>query len=186
MKMISRKRLKDYRIDEQINDKGHVRSAAVYIGADYTLSPPVLASGKRFLFRLSVLAGLLFVGALIPATRTARLMYIILPFTFSALPIFQMAGAAGSLLFAKDIMVRDRAEKISNRLPSCSLFTAILSGSAFSGLCITAAVSADGLITGDFIFGALSLALSLTATIIFIKCRHLKARRVEHDPPLLL
>jgi len=178
--MISRKYLKDYRIDEHIDANGRVRSQAVYIGGDYTLSPQVSKGGKRLISLLSAMSWPFYAGALLPETRAARLTYIVMPLALAALPMFLMSKAAASLLGAKEAMSRERAERISNRLPLCALFAAILPGASFLGLIITAAASWDSAGVGDCIFGACSLALSLVASTIFLKSRNLKATQLLH------
>jgi len=177
--MVSRKYLKDYRIDERIDANGRVRSEAVYIGGDYTLSPRVSAGDKRLLLLLSVLAGSFYCVAMVPVTRAARLAYVILPLAVSALPIFRMAWAAASLYGAKEAVSHEKADSISNRLPLSALVAAILSGASFIGLAATAA-SWDGAGTGDYIFGACSLALCLTAAAVFRKSRNLKPTQLLH------
>ena len=129
--MISRKYLKDYRIDEQIDSNGCVKSQAVYIGGDYVFSPPVPVREKRLILCFSALSGVSFFGALIPITNVARMLYVMLPFIISVIPVYMMARASIALLRAKDTMERYNAEKISNRLPACPLIAAILAGTAF-------------------------------------------------------
>jgi len=178
--MVSRKYLKDYRIEEYIDANGRVRSEAVYIGGDYTLMPQVSTGDKRLILLLSVLSGSFYCGALLPVTRAARLTYVIMPLVLSALPIFLMISAAVSLLSVKEAMPRPKAEKISNRLPPSALITAILSGAAFFGLIITAAAAWDGVGAGDYIFSACSLAIFLAAATVFIKSRKLKTTQLLH------
>ena len=178
--MVSRKYLKDYRIEEHIDANGRVRSAAVYIGGDYTLIPKVSVADRRLILLLSVLSGSFYCGALIPVTRAARLTYVIMPLVISALPIFLMISAAISLLSVKEAMSRPKAEKISNRLPPAALTAALLSGAAFLGFIITTAASWDSAGAGDYIFSACSLALFLAAAIVFIKSRKLKTTQLLH------
>jgi len=178
--MISKKYLKDYRIDEYIDANGRVKSEAVYIGGDYTLSPQVSAGDKRLVMLLSVLSGSFYCGALIPVTRAARVAYVVMPLALSALPIFLMARAALSLLTAKVAMPREKAEGITDRLPLCALMAAMLAAASFLSLIITAAASWDGAGAGDYIYAACSLALSLTAAAAFLKTRKLKATQLLH------
>jgi len=173
--MVSRKYIKDYQLSEQVDVKGRVKSKAVYIGGEYTLSPPVSQGDKRLILILSVLSCLLYFIALIPITHAARLVYVILPFAFSILPIFLLTEKSVSLLREKETMTRRKAEKISNRLPSCSMIATILLVAAFLGFIITAAAAWKDFLAGDIIFGALSLILAVAMIIIYSKCFKLKA-----------
>ena len=179
--MISRKYLKDYRIDEQIEANGRVRSRAVYIGGDYVISPTVTAGRKRLIVWLCALSGLSYIGALIPVTQASRLIYVMLPFAFSALPVFLMTGAALSLVRTLEPMTHSKARRISNRLPPCSLMASILSGSAILGIIVSAAISMDSFVPGDIVFTVLSLILFASSAIIFIKCCRLKALAVNEQ-----
>jgi len=173
--MISRKYLKDYRVEDKISLGGQVRQAAVYIGKAHTLSPSVPERDKHLVFYLTVLSGLAYIAALIPVTYASRLIYVILPFVVSALPVFFMVGTAVALLRAKETMERKTAEMIANRLPPSSLFAAILTAASFLGLIINAAVLRPRLLTGDYIFGAFSFILFLASAAVFAKCRRIRA-----------
>ena len=172
--MISRKYLKDYRIDEQIDRSGHVKSQAVYIGVAYTFSPPIPVNVKRLILCFSALSGVSFFGALVPVTNVARISYVMLPFIISVIPVYMMVRASIALLRANDAMERIEAEKITNRLPACPLIAAILAGAAFLGFIISAALSGKRFVTGDVIFGALMLVLSFASAVVFAKSRKIK------------
>ena len=179
--MSSKKYLSDYRIEETTDTKGRIRSEAVYIGGDYILSPPVSTGEKRLIICLSVLTWLAFIGALIPVTNAARLTHVMLPFVFSALSMYFVTGSAATLLSVKEIMIREKAEKIAKRLPPSSIITAILSLASLIALLVTAIISWDSIAASDIIFAVLVLVISLSSATIFYKCRKLKAKKVE--PP---
>ena len=182
--MISRKYLKDYQIAERFDENGRVKSEAIYIGGDYTLSPRTSTGDKKLILYLSVLSCLAYMGALIPISQAAHIIYVIIPFILSAIPIFMMTAASVSLYRAKEAMTRAEAEKISNRLPPCSLFTAILAGTAFLGHTITAVVvSYDKFVPGDIIFSALSLLLLIVSIIAYTKCYRIKAIKPLQNLP---
>ena len=179
--MSYKKYLQDYRVEEYTDKKGRVKSTAVYIGGDYILSPAVSVKDRRWIMAASILCWLALIGALIPKTNVSQLYYILLSFIFSALPLYFMTGAAVTLLSESDRMTRERAERISSRLPLCSIFTAILSGLAFIGVVITAFFSWNDMIYGDILFGALSLFITVAASFAFSKCRGIKANKVENE-----
>ena len=187
--MIPRKYIKDYRIDEDFGINGRVKSKAVYIGADYTLSPPVPFGVRRLVLCLSALAGLTYIGALIPEMRAARLIYVMLPFAFSALPVYFMIASSISLLRFKETASRVEADRIANRLPPSALIAAILAGGSFIGFVVSAAagVSAGvrggmsqdaGSLAGDYIFSVLAPLLTFLSATVFVKTKRIKAEAV--------
>ena len=181
--MISRKYLKDYQIAEHFDENGRVRSYAVYIGDTYTISPNISTGDKQILLSISVISCLAYIGALIPVSKAAHTIYVIIPFILSAIPIILMIGASLSLYRSKETMTRAQADKIANRLPPCALFAAILAGTALSGLVITVAfVSSDIFLAGDIIFGTLSLMLLVVSIIAYSKCHRIKALKSPQDP----
>ena len=173
--MSFKKYLKDYRVDEYIDEKGRVKSKAVYIAGDYVLSPSISMGDKRLMLVFSILSWVALIGALIPNTLASRLLYVILPFIFSMFPLFLMTGSAISLISEGETMTRERAERISGRLPLSSLFTTILAGAAFLGLIVTAVPKWGAMLSGDLLFGALSLVIAAAASFVYSKCRRIKA-----------
>ena len=173
--MISKKYLKDYRLEEQINDNGRIRTKAVYIGGDYSISPKLSTAEKRLILGFSALSGILFPAALLPVSQAARVMYIILPFVLAALPIFTMIPVVVTLLHKRGSMKREHAERIAGRLPACAFLTMIFTAAAFIGLIITAAVSWESFPAGDIIFAVLSFIVCAASAVILMKCRNMKA-----------
>ena len=172
--MISKKYLKDYRLEEQIDSSGRAKTKAVYIGEYYVISPDFSQSEKRLLLGLSILSALSFIGALIPVSQAVRVIYVSMPFVLSALPIFIMISTIVSFMQVKAPIKREQAERISNRLPACAFVLMILPSIAFIGQMITALVSWDIFPTGDIIFAVLSLTISATSAKIFDKSRNIK------------
>ena len=176
--MISKKYLKDYRLEEQIDSNGRVKAKAVYIGGDYKLSPELSKSEKRVLLALSALSTLLIIGALIPVSQATRTTYVIMPFTFSILPVFIMIVTTLQLYRAKEVMRREQAERTAFRLPACTFTTMLLTAAAFLGQVITNVFSRDNIAIGDISFSVLSLTIVIINAIAFSKCRKMKA--TEH------
>jgi hypothetical protein len=173
--MVSSKKLKDYRIEEYLDDKGQVRTRTVYVGGDYALDPPVSRRDRRLAMLVSAASWVFYAAALIPTSQAAKVVYVVLPFAFSALPLFLTTGAAVSLMLSKEVFERVVATRIANRLAPGALFVAVFTGAAFFGLVITAAVSWGGVSWGDVIFGAASLSLSSLNAVVFARFRKTKA-----------
>ena len=173
--MSYKKYLKDYRIDAQLDGKGRLKPEAVYIGGQYTLLPHLCARDKRLILAASILSCPALVGALIPITKASQVIYIIIPFAFSALPLFLLTWAAILLMREDEGMTRKKAETISGRLPSNSLFMTILTSTAFIGLIFHSLLNSDEMLPGDILFGAMSLFNATSSLLIFTKTRKIKA-----------
>ena len=173
--MSYRKYLDDYRVEEYVDEKGRTKKRAIYVGGDYKLYPAIKTGNKRLILALSILLWIPFVCALFLESRATQLFYTALPFIFTSVPIYLLAGASISLVWHDELMTREKADKIAVRLPMCSITVAILSAVALIGLVITALFTSQEMLRGDLIFGAMSLINAAAATLIFSKCRLIKA-----------
>jgi len=112
-------------------------------------------------------------------TRASHIYYVMLPFVFSIIPLYLMTVAAISLFRDGDTLTREKSDKIVRNLPSCSIIVAILTGVSFLGLVITAIINSQDMLFGDILFGAFSLVIAASGSIIFSKCRRIKAKRTD-------
>ena len=177
--MSYRKYLKDYRVDACLDGKGRLKSEAVYVGGGYALRPAVPVGEKRKMLAACALSWPALVGALVPVSRAARTMYIVVPFAASALPLFLATCAASSLMFAGEPMTRRKAEGISRNLPANALIVSVLSGAAFLGFAVMAFLNWSEMLFGDTLFGALSLLTAAAALFAYRKSRKLKACNID-------
>ena len=177
--MSYRKYLKDYEIEEYVDEKGRVKTRAVYSAGYYAVSPAVAHGDKIIMLAFSFLSWVLLIGALVFETGAARLWYVILPFTFTVFPLFYMTAASVSLMFGDDKLTRERAEKMSRRLPTSPLIAAILTGAAFIGLVATALISWGSIPLNDILFAVFALAVSFSASLVYTKCRRLKTEVIN-------
>jgi len=176
--MISRKYVKDYQIEERFDEKGRVRTQAVYTGVGYTLSPPVTKRDKIAIIILSAVSVVLFIAALIPETFAARVVYIMLPFALTALPLFIMTSWSVRLLVLKEPMDHAIAERLANRMPAGAIAASILPGITFIATIITITVTGTGVSPGDVMFICFSPLITAASATVFAKTRRLKATPV--------
>jgi len=172
--VVSKKYLKDYRLEEQVGSNGRIKTKAVYIGGEYRLTPETSTREKRLILSLTAIPCLSLIGALIPVTQAARTIYVIMPFMFSALPIYLMITTAINYCRTKEPMKREQAERIAARMPAGALITIILNTAAFIGMVMTAAISWGSFPAGDIIFGTLAIIIAASSAVILSKTRKLK------------
>lgn len=179
--MVSRKYVKDYRLEDSLDARGRFRSKAVYIGGDYGFERPeqATARAKWTVFGLSFGSCLLFIGALLPNSLAARTMYCVLPLAASAVPLAIGMMGAYALVTAREPFRREQADKISQRLPIAALLTLIFSGVALLGFCGMALFSEGVMLPGDAVFAALSAGLAVASALLLWLSRRFKTHKLE-------
>ncbi len=153
--MVTRKYIRDYKLSESVTARGGIRTEAVYVGTYYAFEDATLAErAARLLLPGCCLAWLLFVGALLPRSGASKLMWVILPYAFSALPLGYMTDSA-LLLYRRrgKRLIRSESEKLSKRLPVCAFWALALAGVSALALGVTALVSPGSVNGYDVIFG---------------------------------
>ena len=165
--MSRRRYVKDYRINEYIDEKGYVTSESEYIGGDYRFVLPtarVHGSAKRVAALGAVGWACFLVLACVEGTAM-RTIYVALPFAFSALPLFLLMRSAISALRAKDGPLRhDQADSIAHTLPAAALWAMLLPGASFLGCLISSLAGAE---EWDVLFLALSAVMTACGALCF-------------------
>lgn len=153
--MAKKKYVRDYEISETIDEKGRVRSVPVYVGSYFCFCDAGAAKKSRPLLLASVLLGwIAYVMALWPPSGAGKLMYVILPFVFAAVPLWYVSSAVVALLRAGDKLKRSEAEKVAGNLPSASIFGIILTAVALIAEGVTAIAAPEKLNAADIAFAA--------------------------------
>ncbi len=177
--MVTRRYLKDYRIDDKLNARGKLRADAIYIGGDYRfIDPEAASSGKRYaILIMNVLSWSAFVGALVPQSSASHTMYCVLPLVASVLALFYESMAVYALMTLKEPMRHEQSDKLTVRLPLSSIASAVLSAAALIGFIVHGALSPALLVPGDTVFAVLSGVLAVLSAVIFILSRSFRAAK---------
>lgn len=153
--MAKKKYVRDYEISETIDEKGRVRSVPVYVGSYFCFCDAAAAKKSRPLLLAAVLLGwIAYVMALWSPSGAGKLMYVILPFVFAAVPLWYVSSAVVALLRAGDKLKRSEAEKVAGNLPSASIFGIILTAVALIAEGVTAIAAPEKLNAADIAFAA--------------------------------
>ena len=179
--MVSKKYIGDYRLEDSLDARGRLRSTAVYIGGDYGFADPAQACQKARLCALwlQLSAWLLFIGALFPKSAASRAMCCVLPLAVCALPLGIGAVAVCRLLAVREPFTRERADKISQRLPIAALLTLIFSGLAVLGFGVLAVWGGDAPGPGDVAFAICAAALAAVSAAALRLARRFKTHRLQ-------
>ena len=153
--MAKKKYVRDYEISETIDEKGRVRSVPVYVGSYFCFCDAAAAKKSRPLLLAAALLGwIAYVMALWLPSGAGKLMYVILPFVFAAVPLWYVSSAVVALLRAGDKLKRSEAEKVAGNLPSASIFGIILTAVALIAEGVTAIAAPEKLNAADIAFAA--------------------------------
>jgi len=179
---VSKKYIRDFRLEEDFDSRGRVKKTAVYIGGDYVFTDPEAASRKVRL-RVAVLTALcwpLFLIPLIPVSQAGKTMYAVLPFAGNILAIGILSVSAYALFRAGETMRHEQAMKLSRRLPASSFFVMALSGIAALSVAFTAALLWKSLPLADALFLFCAAALSAVGAVLYRDCRKIKVMKREN------
>ena len=153
--MAKKKYVRDYEFSDTLDAKGRVKSVPVYVGAYFRFNDPAAAKKSRPLLLAAVLLGwIAYVMALWPPSGAGKLMYVILPFVFAAVPLWYLSAATWTLFRAGDKLKRSEAEKVAGNLPSASVFGIILTAVALIAEGVTAIAASEKLNAADIAFAA--------------------------------
>ena len=156
--MAKKKYVRDYEISETIDEKGRVRSVPIYVGSYFCFCDAAAAKKSgRLLAPAAALGWLAYIMALWLPSGAGKLMYVILPFVFAAVPLWYVSSAVAALLRAGDKLKRSEAEKVAGNLPSASVF----------GLIHTAIAAPEKLNAADISFAAGAVILCAAFALSF-------------------
>ena len=160
--------VKDYRLVENVNGRGRIRTTYEYIGDDYYFiadRDAVHAARKR-LAALCAAGWAAFIGALLPVSAAARSLYVILPFVVASWPLALLTGLTASLCFVHEPLEHRHADRLENRFPACAAIVMILCAVSLAGEGVNLVLKAP-LPAGDLVFSA--CAAILFASALYIK-----------------
>lgn len=153
--MAKKKYVRDYEMSETIDEKGRVRSVPVYVGSYFCFCDAAAAKKSgRLLAPAAALGWLAYIMALWLPSGAGKLMYVILPFVFAAVPLWYLSAATWTLFRAEEKLKRSEAEKVAGNLPSASVFGIILTAVALIAEGVTAIAAPEKLNAADIAFAA--------------------------------
>lgn len=151
--MARKKYIRDYRLVETVDERGRIRSDYEYIGEKYyyALGPETARREKGRVLAAVIAGWLAFAGALIPNAAGMRVVYVALPFVFSALPLGILTGTVLTALPAAEPLRHQQADMLENRYPPAALWAAVLPAVSLLGQAARL-ILGGGLNGGDLVF----------------------------------
>ena len=169
----------DYRIVETVDERGRIRSGYEYIGApyDYAEGADAVKRARGRVAGCCAAGWTAYAAALAPVSKAARALYTALPFAFIALPLFMISALCADLFRQKPPFEHRFADRLENRGPACSFFTALLGAVALAGEAVNAL--RGGLLPGDAAFAAGAAALVACGVACHRQWRDLKCEKTR-------
>ena len=170
----------DYRIVESIDERGRVRSDYEYIGAPwvYAEKAPTVKTARNRVALGCLVAWLAWIAALVPVSGAMRALAIALPFAFAAIPLALTAGTAVSLFREKPPFEHRHADRLENRAPAGTFFTALLGVIALVGEAVIALRGVE-LLPGDAVFAGCAAVMVACAILCHRQWKRLRCKEAE-------
>ena len=170
----------DYRIVESIDGRGRVRSDYEYIGAPwvYAEDARVVRAARSRVAACCAIGWLSWIAALIPLSSAMRALYVALPFAFAAIPLALTAGTAVSLFREREPFERRHADRLENRAPAGTFFTALPDVIALVGEAVIALRGVE-LLPGDAVFAGCAAVMVACAILCHRQWKRLKCKAAE-------
>ncbi|MBR2835115.1 MAG: hypothetical protein IKE43_05355 [Coriobacteriales bacterium] len=151
--MTVNKYVADYRLIEEFDANGHVKTTTEYIGDYYYyLAEPESRRKAAYAVLAAAVAECVFwIAALVPYSAVMQRMYVSLPFVFAAVPLFLLLGVIWKIVRLKEPLEHRHADKIQNRYPATCAIGGLLEAMALIAAIITILLGVEPQ-TGDFIF----------------------------------
>ena len=168
--MARNKYVRDYRLVENIDERGRVRTETEYIG-DYFwfVDGPAAAREKKNAVILCVAGWIAFILALAPYSAGMRTMYVSLPFAFTALPLGMLTELAVSNARAKEPLEHHQADKLRNSYPPRAVATAVLPCAALAGELVRLVLDRSGMGWGDAVFSLCAAGVAFCGRTIYAR-----------------
>lgn len=158
----------DYRLVEEFDENGKVRTSYEYIGEQYffVLPAEVVRGTKQRIYLLCVCSWAAWIGAFLPDAHLSRSLFAALPLAFCAFPLLLLSELCLTAMRAKEPLEHRMADKMGNRMPAYGLMLMILGFLALSGT-VYQALAAQERNTGDLLFGVCVLLFCVFSVLLF-------------------
>ena len=164
--MISGKYNRDYRLETFLDEKGKMRTKAVYCGDNYFYKNPEknTEQSRRLVGIISILTWIIWFFALVTDSSVFRKFYVVMPYVFIPIPLYYLCCGSLKIWLKKEPFTHEQADHINNRLPGGAMVTVILSGISLIGVVVK--VILDGTGKGDILF--VLIVILLVAVCLFL------------------
>jgi len=162
----------DYRLIEELDERGRIRTRTEYIGKAYYHVMPA-RDVKRAMIEAGVAAVVmwaLWIGAMVLPSTGMHSWFISLPFMAMAVPMFLLTETIFTVRPGRDPFERRHAERQNNRYPQTAVI--IIAFAVFTLIAwFVSYLLGMEIVTGDGVFILCTLLIIATSAFIFAKRR---------------
>ncbi len=164
--LVSRKYVKDYRIEDRMGPKGRPISDSVYIGSYFAYANQEAAlQAARRLPRLIAGATLCTICAMLPACRYYRQLYTTIPMLLLLPALYLLWASVFRMKTAKAPFIREDKDKIAVRMQTGAAYLLVMS--VITALCGAAYLIWGGAEGWDYACFGMELLRIVFAAVIF-------------------
>ena len=133
---MAKKYVKDYRLNETIDERGRIRSDAEYIGGSYYLQQDraTARTRGRVLAAVCAVSWICWLVPMLFNNGSMHIAFISYPYIFIALTLWLRSMALYTALTLTQPMKHKDSDRLTNWLPGTSIATIVLSGVVLIGL----------------------------------------------------
>ncbi len=174
--MVTRKYVKDYRLENTTGKNGRIVTKPVYAGAYYVFekTPEEVKRARLLVTIFGAAAALCLIAGLAVYGRNGftSQYYTLFPFALCAFPLLYLGFAVYAFYVNKEEITREKKEKMIDRLEKSSLAATILSALNLIGLLIAfilkiAGVEKRPVTVSDVVFISVSTLLFIVSVLVF-------------------
>lgn len=156
--MARRKYVKDYKLNQTVDERGRLRSDPEYVGSYFVFKESldkVREQAKKCLIACGI-GWTAFAASLFLNTGSMRLFHISLPYAFTAIPLWLLTDVTIKALKAKGKMQHRESDEMNQKYPGASMWTAVLTVFALLGMLIAVIFKIGSLGKADILFALLA------------------------------
>ena len=177
--MASRKYARDYTLQNELDNRGRLRTTAVYSGPQFRFARETEKTLPRERILIAVGTAVCLAAVLVVLSLNApvlRRWYAVLPLTVSLAGCFLLAQLAARLFLEKPPFTRRVMHRLTERLAPCSAAVLVLAGLSAAGQIVC--LFRFGLSGSDWVVLGGTAVLAATAAFLFSRRRHLHAEEI--------
>ncbi len=180
--MAGKKYTRDYQLTDTLDERGRIRTETSYVGAFFRFASGADTAKKAIkrMLVFSCLGSFCFLVSLLPRSTASLVLYVMLPYLFTALPLALQITVLIRLRSFGERLDHRAADQANHLVPGCCLWLLILPAVSLLGEAVALTIGRSVFLAGDAIFLAGALGVILCGWICF-RGRNALSAAAERD-----
>ena len=156
--MARKKYVKDYKLNQTIDERGRISSKAEYAGAYFVFKESKETVKSQAVKSLTAcgIAWAAFIASLFLNTGSMRLFHISLPYAFTAIPLWLLTDVCFKARKTEGKLQHRESDEMNQKYPASSMWVAVLTLFALLGMLVAVIFGAGDLVKADVAFALLA------------------------------